>query len=68
MLKKKCQDKPVILALLNTLSPANAAEVVKIAPDGIYSVGVADFSLTAAYFNFSQKLSAFTDEAKANKK
>ena len=67
-LKKKCQDKPVILALLNTLSPANAAEVVKIAPDGIYSVGVADFSLTAAYFNFSQRLSGFTNEAKANKK
>ena len=67
-LKNLCKDKPVILTLLNTLSPASGAEVVKIAPDGVYSVGVADFSLTAAYFNFSQKLATIIDEAKAIKK
>ena len=67
-LKRLCKDKPVILTLLNTINPASGAEVIKIAPDGVYTVGVADFSFSAAYFNFSQKLATIIDEAKALKK
>ena len=67
-LKKCCEDKPAVLALLNTLSPASYAEVVKLAPDGVYSIGVADFSITSAYFDFSQKLAQIASNAKANKK
>ena len=67
-LKRLCKDKPVILTLLDTINPASGAEVIKIAPDGVYTVGVADFSFSAAYFNFSQKLATIIDEAKALKK
>ena len=67
-LKNFCKNKPLILALLNAISPASGAEVIKIAPDGVYTVGVADFSFSAAYFNFSQKLSTFAEEAKSLKK
>lgn len=66
-LKKSYQNQPVIMELLNTLSPASAAEVIRITPDGVQSIGVADFSISAAYFKFSQKLSSVITSIQAAK-
>ena len=66
-LKKSFKNQPTIMELLNTLSPASAAEVIRITPDGVHSIGVADFSISSAYYKFSHKMSTVISNIQAAK-